>query len=72
MVPIDKLSILVTIGFSYVVFHEKLSAKSAWGLGLITAGTLMMVRESLVWYIVLAIGGGLLMLGRRMLRKQSA
>lgn len=70
--PIDKLSILVTIGFSYVVFHEKLSAKSAWGLGLITAGTLMMVRESLIWYIVLAIGGGLLMLGRRMLRKQSA
>lgn len=39
VVPIDKLSILVTIAFSYLVFHEKLSAKSGTGLLLIVAGT---------------------------------
>lgn len=43
VVPIDKLSILVTIAFSYIVFHEKLSKKAAIGVLLITAGTLMMV-----------------------------
>ena len=32
VVPIDKLSILVTIAFSYIVFHEKLSLKSGTGL----------------------------------------
>ena len=35
VVPIDKLSILVTIAFSYIVFHEKLSLKSGTGLLLI-------------------------------------
>lgn len=43
VVPIDKLSILVSIIFSYVVFHEKLSAKAALGLVDIVTGTLMMV-----------------------------
>ncbi len=43
VVPIDKLSILVTIAFSYVVFHEKLSAKSGIGLVLIVAGTLLLL-----------------------------
>lgn len=43
VVPIDKLSILVTILFSYVVFQEKLSRKSAVGLLSIVAGTLMLV-----------------------------
>ena len=43
VVPIDKLSILVTILFSWIVFHERLSKKSAVGLCLIVAGTLMMV-----------------------------
>lgn len=43
VVPIDKLSILVTIAFSYVVFHEKLTKKSALGLLAIVAGTLLMV-----------------------------
>ncbi len=43
VVPIDKLSILVTIAFSYVVFHERLSKKSALGLAAITAGTLVML-----------------------------
>lgn len=44
VVPIDKLSILVSIGFSYIVFHEKLSKKAAFGLCLIVAGTLLMLR----------------------------
>lgn len=43
VVPIDKLSILVTIAFSYVVFHERLSKKAAVGLTLIVAGTLAML-----------------------------
>ena len=43
VVPIDKLSILVTIAFSYFVFHERLSKKSAIGLVLIVAGTLAML-----------------------------
>lgn len=43
VVPIDKLSILVTIAFSYVVFHEKLSLKSGTGLLLIVAGTLALL-----------------------------
>lgn len=43
VVPIDKLSILVTAAFSYLVFHERLSKKSALGLALITIGTLVML-----------------------------
>lgn len=43
VVPIDKLSILVTIAFSWIVFHEKLNKKSAAGLGLLTLGTLCMI-----------------------------
>ena len=43
VVPIDKLSILVTVAFSYLVFHEKLTVRSGWGLGLIVAGTLAML-----------------------------
>lgn len=43
VVPIDKLSILVTILFSYVVFREKLSKKAAVGLFMIVAGTLAML-----------------------------
>lgn len=42
VVPIDKLSILVTIVFSRVVFHEKLSMKALLGLILITVGTVIM------------------------------
>ncbi|MBE6610323.1 MAG: EamA family transporter [Ruminococcaceae bacterium] len=42
VVPIDKLSILVTVAFSYAVFKEKLSAKAMLGLGLMVAGTLLM------------------------------
>lgn len=43
VVPIDKLSILVSIGFSAVVFKERLSKKAAVGLALIVGGTLMML-----------------------------
>ena len=42
VVPIDKLSILVTIIFSRAVFHEKLSKKALLGLILITVGTVTM------------------------------
>ena len=39
VVPIDKLSILVTIVFSWIVLKEKLTPKAAVGLVLILAGT---------------------------------
>ena len=41
--PIDKLSILVTILFSWLVFHEKLTKKSAAGLVAVVGGTLLML-----------------------------
>lgn len=43
VVPIDKLSLLVSIGFSALVFKARLSNKAALGLGLIVAGTLLML-----------------------------
>ena len=43
VVPIDKLSILVTVAFSYIVLKERLTKKSFAGLAMITAGTLMLV-----------------------------
>lgn len=43
VVPIDKLSLLVTIGFSYLVFHEKLSKKAGIGLVLLVVGTLLLL-----------------------------
>ena len=43
VVPIDKMSILVAVAFSYFVFKEKLSRKAFFGLMLMVAGTLMMV-----------------------------
>ena len=42
VVPIDKLSILVSVGFSAAVFKERLSRKAAVGLFMMTAGTLAM------------------------------
>ena len=42
VVPIDKLSILVTIAFSRIVFHEKLTNKAAAGLLCMTVGTLLL------------------------------
>lgn len=43
VIPIDKLSILVTVAFSYVFFKEKLTAKAFVGFNLITVGTLCML-----------------------------
>ena len=42
VVPIDKLSIIVTVVFSYFVFKERLSRKAMLGLLLMVAGTLLM------------------------------
>lgn len=42
VVPIDRLSILVTVIFSLIVFKEKLSVKARIGLALLTAGTVCM------------------------------
>lgn len=42
VVPIDKLSILITVLFSLIVFKEKLSKKAWLGLGLLTLGTILM------------------------------
>lgn len=43
VVSIDKLSILITIAFSYIVFKEKMNKKSVLGLAAIVVGTLMML-----------------------------
>lgn len=43
VVPIDKLSILITIVFSYVVFQERLSRRAVIGLVTIVGGTLVML-----------------------------
>ena len=43
VVPIDKLSIVFTIIFSYIIFKEKLNKKTFLGLVLIIAGTLLML-----------------------------
>lgn len=42
VVPIDKLSILITIAFSWIVFHEKLTVKAAAGVLMITVGTIIL------------------------------
>ena len=43
VVPIDKLSVVITLVFAFVFFHEDFTWKSALGTILITAGTLVMV-----------------------------
>ena len=43
VVPIDKLSILVTVTFSRLVFHERLTRYAAAGLLMMTVGTLVML-----------------------------
>lgn len=43
VVPVEKLSVLVSIGFAFVVFRERLTRKGFAGLCLVTAGTLAMV-----------------------------
>lgn len=42
VVPIDKMSILVTVVFSYLFLKEKICKKAAAGLVLMLAGTLLM------------------------------
>ena len=46
VVPIDKLSILVSIAFSAIVFKERLTKKAAFGLAFIVCGTLLMLVKS--------------------------
>lgn len=41
--PIDKLSLLFTVAFSWIVLKEKLSPKAGIGLVLLTAGTLLLL-----------------------------
>ena len=43
VVPIDKLSVLVTVGVSALVFHERFTRRYVLGLGLLCAGTAAMV-----------------------------
>mgnify|MGYP004653811389 CR=1 FL=1 len=43
VVPIDKLSVVITLVLAFVFLHENFTAKSALGAALITAGTLVMV-----------------------------
>lgn len=43
VVPIDKLSVVITLVLAFVFLHESFNAKSAVGAVLITAGTLIMV-----------------------------
>ena len=43
VVPIDKMSVVITVIFSYFVFKEKLSLKAIIGLILMVLGTLAMV-----------------------------
>ena len=43
VVPIDKLSVVITLALAFVFLHEKCTAKSLIGCALIGAGTLLMV-----------------------------
>jgi transporter family protein len=43
VVPVDKLSVVITLVLAFVFLHEEFTVKSAIGAVLITAGTLVMV-----------------------------
>ncbi|MDO5149078.1 MAG: EamA family transporter [Oscillospiraceae bacterium] len=43
VVPIDKMSVVITLILAFIFLHEKFTAKSLIGCILITAGTLIMV-----------------------------
>ena len=43
VVPIDKLSVVITLILAFVFLHERFTSKSVIGAVLITAGTLIMV-----------------------------
>lgn len=43
VVPIDKLSVVITLVLAALLLHEQVTPRSALGCGLIVAGTLLMV-----------------------------
>jgi transporter family protein len=43
VVPIDKLSVIITLALAFVFLHEEFTVKSLIGCLLISAGTLLMV-----------------------------
>ncbi|MGN0666239.1 MAG: EamA family transporter [Huintestinicola sp.] len=43
VVPVDKMSVVITLIFAFIFLHEKLTVKSVIGCILIAAGTLVMV-----------------------------
>jgi transporter family protein len=43
VVPVDKLSVIITLALAFVFLHESFTLKSAIGCVLIVAGTLIMV-----------------------------
>ncbi len=43
VVPVDKMSTVLTLILAFIIFHESFSVKSAIGMILITAGTIFMV-----------------------------
>ena len=45
VVPIDKLSVVLTVILAFILFHEMVSWKSVAGCVLIGAGTLLMVMK---------------------------
>ncbi len=45
VVPIDKLSIVVSVLFSFIFLKEEISKKALWGLFLITLGTIGMILQ---------------------------
>ena len=45
VVPIDKLSVVITLVLAFIVLHEEFTTKSVIGCILIGAGTLLMVLQ---------------------------
>ena len=43
VVPVDKMSVVITLALAFIFLHEKVSVKSLVGALLLTAGTLVMV-----------------------------
>ncbi|MBM7023624.1 EamA family transporter [Treponema sp. Marseille-Q4523] len=43
VVPVDKMSVVITLVLAFIFLHEKVSVKSLVGALLLTAGTLVMV-----------------------------
>lgn len=45
VVPVDKMSVVITLVLAFVIFHEKADAKTITGAALITIGTLLMINK---------------------------